>query len=289
MFILFLGLGAGCAQIEESSEENTAEAALSAGIAALAGAAHTLSTGAGTLLRETSRGVTSCTATAASDSCVAQAKSATYTDCLSSATNHTFSGTINLAFSDSACAFPSNTQFVTRTVNMTRVLGFTNFPRFNGTVVTTTTESHQDYNTNEIGGGTRLTYVGTDTYDVDVLGVHKVLTSSKGKVLYDISMHTLTAMTLSGPVSGTRTLDGGSFQVAHNRAFYTADLTPVSLRYESSTCCHPVSGILGVQFGGKAVGTAQVAFDANCGVAKLTRNVGAPDQVESTIPLHGCE
>jgi len=285
MFFLFLGVASGCVKVEESSEENTAEAAVSAGIGALAGAAHAVSTAAGTF----SRGVTACTATAASDTCPVKTKTATYTDCLSSATNQTFSGTVTLTFSDSGCPLTTNAQYVERTVNMTRVLGFTDFPRFNNTTLTTTTETHSDYNTNEIGGGTKLTYVGTNTFDVEVPGVHKVLTNSKGKTLYDISLHTLTPMTLSGTVSGDRTLDGGSLQVAHNRAFYTADLTPVSLRYNSTTCCHPISGVVGVQFGGKAVGTAQVTFTTTCGLATMVRNVGAADEVTSTIPLHGCE
>jgi len=285
---LFLAVSS-CAEIQESSEENTAEAALSAGVAALAGAAHALSQVSGVFLRDADdRIVSGCTVPPASDTCSSGVKSALYQECLSTATNHSYAGSVTLTFSETACDFPFNSASVTRTTSLARILGYTDFPRFNGTTVTTTTETHTNYQGSEIGGGSRLTRVAsTPAYDVEILGVKKVLTSSQGKVLYDISLHTTSAMTLTGDVSGDRILNGGTMRVAHNRALYTADLTPVNLRYNSTACCHPTSGVVGVTFGDKAVGTAQITFSSTCGVATLVRD--NDETTTRTIPLHGCE
>lgn len=286
---LFLVLSS-CAEIEESSEENTAEAALYAGLASMAGAAHALNQASGTFLREgQDRIVSGCTVPPAADTCSSGVKSALYQDCLSTATNHSFAGSVTLTFSQTNCDFPFNGETVTRTTSLARILGFTDFPRFNNTTVTTTTDTHTNYQGTEIGGGTRLTRVAPSPtqFEVDILGVQKVLTSTKGKVLYDMSLHTTSAMTLTGDVSGDRTLNGGTLRVAHNRAFYTADLTPVNVRYNSTTCCHPTSGVVGVTFGDKAVGTAQITFGTTCGLATLVRD--NDETTTRTIPLHGCE
>ncbi len=277
---------AGCNTLEEASEENGADASLSAGIAALSGVAHSVSTSTGIFNRDPLRTVTACDSPPAADACSSNQRRATYTSCLTAQTEHTYSGSILLSYSATGCTLSSNGDFVTRTIDFKRILGFVDFPRFNDTTLATTTESHEDYLGNTIGGGTRLTYVGSSptSFEIEMAGLHKILTNTGEKVLYDVSIHSVSPMTLTGDVSGDRILDGGSIQVAHNRAFYTADLTPISLHFNSKTCCHPVGGTVGVTFGGKAVGTAQVVFTTTCGIATLKR-----DGVDSDISLHGCE
>lgn len=288
--VLALWLFGGCHSVEQTAEEFGADASVMAGIAALTGAISAESTQESALaayaplsLKTIFSAVTTCGTPAAKDTCNSKKKSATYTDCAASL-SHTYSGTVSLAYTDSACAL-SLTQSVTRTLTMSRTLQFSGYPRFNGTVVSTTSEDHADYRGATLGGGSKLTSISVDNvYDLEVLGLHKVLKNSKDRSAYDISIRTVSPIQIEGALSGNRMAKGGELEVIHNQGQYVATMSPSNLQYNSTTCCHPVAGSVTVIFTGKAIGQGTIEFPGPCGFATLDRGEGAVE-----IPLHGCE
>lgn len=289
-FFLALGVLPNCGAIDQATEENGADAALFAGLPAITGAALQLSTQAQVLTGSTlsTTRTVGCGLSAATDFCATGGrKSASYPNCTAGGSEQIYEGSVLLQYSDtSGCTLNDQGENVTRTLSITRTLQYSDYPRFNDTVLTTTTEEHSDYRGVEYGSGTRLTRVASspDTFELEILGVHKVLTNSKGRKVYDVSIRTTTAVTVSGDVGTDRTLSGGAIELVHNTAEYVATITPSGLRYHSTACCHPVSGTLSVEFSGKVLGTGTITFSSTCGRATLDREGALTD-----LALHGCE
>lgn len=272
-------------------EELGADASVMAGISALTGAIHGNSTQAGSLaglspraFRARLASIVSCGTPAPQDSCATGGiKSAVYTSCTTSL-SHKYEGSIVLDYSENGCGLGLE-ETVTRLVTMNRTLQFSSYPRFNGTVVFTTSENHTDYRGAQMGGGSLIRRVSVDpVFDMEVSGIHKVLKNTKNRTAYDISIRTISPIQITGDLSGDRTAKGGELEVIHNQAQYVATFSPSNLRYNSTTCCHPVAGTVTAVFSGKAVGQGTIAFTGTCGFATLDRGNGTVE-----IPLHGCE
>ncbi len=219
--------------------------------------------------------ITACGIPARQDTCASGMKEATYTAC-STKGKQTYSGTVNLDFSDAACGMDSNNDSVTRTVNITRS-GF-----FKSEVVTSS-DDHEDYRGNTFGGGSKLTRIGIASMELEVLGVRKLRTKSNGKVKYDVQTRTTSPLILAGTWNGDRTIKSGTLEVVHNNAEYVATFAFEDVKYNKAECCYPISGKATVTYTGSIEGSAGVEF-GSCGSVKIGRSGKTRD-----IALAGCE
>lgn len=220
--------------------------------------------------------VTSCGRLAASDVCTNKAKSASYANCFTGLNGTTYSGMVSLAYSDTSCALPLNA-LVTRTSSIDRVTS-------NKSVVHTTSDSHVDYRGNTLAGGSSVSRTNSG-FNLTITGVHKTRTSSKGTSIYDVSVRTLSPITITDPSTTNIIVNGGSLEVAHNNARYVATLTPSNLFYNYATCCYPRSGTLTAVYSGAITGTAMITFSSTCGEATLS----IPGGDTATITMVGCD
>lgn len=217
--------------------------------------------------------VTTCTALANSDNCNSKTKSASYTDCPLTG-GLTFSGTVTLSFSSVICALSSGNT-LTRTLSLSR-------STIGGGKVSTSSASHLDYRGNVIGGGT-VTTNSSGIYSLAIPGLRKLRTSGGNNTIYDISVRTTSAFTISDPTSTSLTVSSGSMEVIHNVAQYVATVSANALAYSYSSCCYPTSGTLSVSYSGAASGSGSISFPS-CGKATLT--VGS---ASTSLTLIGCE
>lgn len=262
-----LALIPGCNK--RAATESDAEDSVATTIGALSSATKTLSPGA------IGRQVTSCGETAVQDECdeATKTKKATYTDCEILDSDLTFSGTVTLTYSGAACNMLVNDNSVVRTMNISR-------QGLLSSLVTTSSEAHNDYRGNSIGGGQKLTKTSSG-YTLEVLGLHKVRTNSVGTKTFDISFRTTTPYTVAVAARNT-TVNTGTLEVIHNLAEYTASFTSEDLTF-SSACCTPISGSIDVTYSGTITGEAKITFDT-CGKAMFERNGTSKE-----ITLSGCE
>jgi hypothetical protein len=212
---------------------------------------------------------------AVQDACSSGSKSANYVNCLT--WGGVINGSIDLTYSSATCAMATGNSLI-RKVNLTRD-GI-----FGATITTDSTNPSTAYDGTAVGAGATITNTGSGTYTYSLDGVHKVRTTPLGKTAYDVNVMTSSPMTLSGSLSGNRTVDGGSVVVYHNLAKYTAIFTPHNLSYNSATCCHPTSGTLDVSYSGSVNGGGSVSFNSTCGLVTLTL-----DGESQEVNLHGCE
>jgi hypothetical protein len=285
---------------------NTTEV-VAAGLAALAGAVQANATGSGAIsqrfrsenfkfsriaflfdwfgyLRRADATVTTCNSPVANDSCVSSgvgAKSASYTSCTASGGNG-YSGTTQLIFTSTTCLMTTVGNQATRSVDITRT-------GISGTSVTTSSSSHTDYRGNVISGGSviQTTNTSTPTYSLNILGIHKERENGAGTELWDISVRTTSAMTITGNLtSSTRALSGGTLEVANNTSSLVAIFVPDgSITFDDTgTCCHPTSGSFDVIYSGTVSGTGTVDYSSTCGRATLTLSGSS-----TSVTLHGCE
>jgi hypothetical protein len=217
-----------------------------------------------------------CGGYAVQDSCSSGVKEAIYSNC--SHWGGSLSGTERLTYSDSGCAMGTGSgQSITREAMLTRQ-GLSG-----GSIVTDSANTSTAYDGTEIGAGSTITYNGT-AYELEIAGAHKVQSLTSGATEFDVSVMTSSPMTLTGALSGSRVVDGGSVTVYHNSAKYTAVLVPHSLTYALASCCHPVGGSIDITYSGSLTGSGTVTFPGACGTANLSIN-GHPE----LITIQGCE
>lgn len=190
------------------------------------------------------------------------------------ANNATLSGFVKLSYSDAACNID-----VGDTVNRTYDVTFTGV--YGGTLAISSAR-HEDYRGITIGGGGTLARISANEWQLNLAGKHKVLSSPRRK-LFDVSVRTTAPLTLTGSLSRQgRIVDGGSYEVNHNLAQFTATYQPHQLTW-TGTCCHPISGSLDVVYSGSVTGSAQVTFNG-CGSATLVK-----DNLSRPLNLNYCE
>jgi hypothetical protein len=207
--------------------------------------------------------------------CVSGDKSATFNACDVPGTRRTFSGSVDLKFSDPACSMAVNGNTVTRTYGLSMIGA-------RDGVYTLKSDTETDYLGASYGGGGRLTKTVAG-WDMDILGRHASF-SRNSHELINISVRTLSPVSISGGLNrSSRVVNGGSIQVNHNLAGFTAVFSPSNLAW-SANCCHPVSGTLNVVYSGSKTGNATVTFNG-CGTANVANAGGA----SSAIALSYCE
>lgn len=199
-------------------------------------------------------------------------RSATLSSCTLGASNLKATGDINLTYSSSSCDMSATNATVTRTYNYD-ISG----PRGGG-VITNSSDSHTDYNGNQIGGGAKITKLATG-FQIDILGKHKIF-NLRSKKLFDISVKSDASNPLvftSSLSRNQRQLQSGKLVVSHNLAKYTAEFTLTNLKW-TSVCCHPVEGQISVVYSGSKTGQSTVSF-TSCGMAQMEKD-GQIEQLE---------
>ncbi len=190
--------------------------------------------------------------------------------------NYTLSGWVDLQYSEADCALDAVGETVTRTYSV-QVSG-------NGFLLNRFTNAHTTYDGQSLSGGGTLTYQGPASWQMTVGGNHRVLTRN-GNTWFDISTKTGSAVSISGTLArGSRTVNGGSIQVIHNRAGFTATWVPSSVSWATVGCCYPTSGSATVTFTGSVTGSGTVSFGPTCGQMTIQK-----DGVSRTATLANCE
>lgn len=205
-------------------------------------------------------------------SCVDGIKNSQFSDCSMFRGNVLASGEINLDYSQNDCSMDETDDDVARTYEY-ELVG----PR--GGQLNVTSQDQEDYRGQIVGGGALLTKTTTG-HNLEILGKNKIFTRN-GRVLRNKSIRTTAALEISGGLArGQRQVNNGQIEVIHNLAEFVATYTAQDLRW-SSSCCHPVSGSLSVEYTGSLQGTAQVEFQS-CGQATLERSNGDVQNVQFT-------
>lgn len=199
-----------------------------------------------------------------SQACNVGVRSISYSGCqIGSA--FSLSGSVQLQYSNNNCDL-SVGENVVRTYNHT-ISG----PRSGA--IQTTSELRSNYLGSQIGGGGKVTRTGANSWSAEILGKHKIGTRS-GRTLFDVSVHTTTAVDLSGALSRSgRSATAGTLEVNHNRANFTATYSIVNGQplVWNSSCAHPISGQLSASYSGSITGSGTITF-TGCGTAQLSKD-----------------
>lgn len=216
-----------------------------------------------------------CTGRAYNQTCSSGVRSISYNNCSIGVSSHTLSGNVSLTYSDTSnCEVDTNGETVTRTYDFTRTTGW-------GAKVRTFSSTKTDYEGNSYGGGGRLTRTASG-FDLTILGKHRTRTTAGGRAALDISMRTTSDIGLDKLARNNRTVNGGTFVIAHNLSKYKVSLSPSNLTYTSS-CCYPTGGTINVTYSGIISGSGSVTF-TSCGNATLSRDAESYD-----ISFYSCE
>lgn len=204
--------------------------------------------------------------------CNSGVKTSTFSDCSIFGGLALATGTISLDYSQNDCSMAADGDSVNRTYRY-EIVG----PR--GGQLEVSSADNDDYSGDTIGGGATLTNT-VSGWELDILGKHKVFTRN-GRERMNKSIKTLAPLEISGGIRrANRRVNNGQLQVSHNLAEFKAIYTAQDLRY-SSSCCHPVSGSMSVEYTGSISGTATVEFNS-CGSATLTNANGETSDVRFT-------
>ena len=194
--------------------------------------------------------------------CNSGVKLSEFQDCSIFHGNAIASGWISLNYSELDCSLDVDGKKVARTYDY-EIVG----PR--GGQHNITSSDQVDYRGNTIGGGAELTKVAGG-WELDILGKNRTFIIN-GRTRRNKSIRTLQPLEIQGGIRRSqRRVNNGQLEVIHNLAEFTATYTAVDLQY-SSSCCHPVSGSLSVDFAGSIEGSGTVTFNS-CGSAQIERN-----------------
>ncbi len=206
--------------------------------------------------------------------CNSGVKQVTYAGCTNVTGQASLNGDVGLSYSHGSCTLSSAGDSVTRTYDL-NITG----PR--GGIFAITSDNETDYLGQTYGGGGKLTKTSSG-FDIEIMGKHKSFVYNN-RLLYDVSMRTTSPIGVTGTIARVgRTVSGGTMEIHHNLAKFTAAITPNNLTY-SNVCCHPVAGTLAINYSGSVTGNATLTFNG-CGSATYIKAGQAKD-----ITLSYCE
>lgn len=196
-------------------------------------------------------------------------------------------GTVKLSFDAAATCdswidggdLPTSGSVTRTTSDMTRHNGV-------GTKVTTSSDEHQNYLGETLGGGVRSTFAD-GSRSIEILGMRRQkLHSRTGRVIFDHSVHTTQALVIEGRLNdGDRRIASGEIVVDHNKKGYSSVATFAGLKW-SADCCHPVEGTMTFTHSGSKSGTLSVDFaSGECGSPTISNEEGS----EETFVMRSCE
>jgi hypothetical protein len=136
--------------------------------------------------------------------------------------------------------------------------------------VTTSSQPSNNYKGVAIGGGIKTSF-GTGT-SIDILGLHVLRQASGNVTVFDHSITTPAALSVTGTLAeGTRSIASGTVVIDHNIQNFTATGTISGLKWASSTCCLPSEGSINFALSGSAIGNIFVNFDTGtCGKVSIS-------------------
>jgi hypothetical protein len=174
--------------------------------------------------------------------------------------------------SASSCLVPIvSGEQVTRTSNGSTIVG-----PFGGHVETDTDGGTAWDGTVLGSSGTTITN-SSGTRTIAINGTHKAGYDAMGTKLFDHFI-TSSGLTVTGTRAlGTRTLTGGTIQVYHNLAKYTAALTFSGVKWTDPNCCFPTEGTITGTLTGSVTGTTSLTFGTTgqgCNYASYTDTTG---------------
>ncbi len=213
-----------------------------------------------------------CPLRAAYSVCNAGVKAQSYDGCTPLGGRFERSGEVELSFSQSNCSLAVQGDSVVRTKVMSM-----NGPY--GGQVNHSTDQAQDYLGQNYGGGSKLTLLDSG-YQLEILGLHKQV-KVKNQERLNISIRTLQPLFVNQIQRDGRQVTSGQIEYNHNLAQYTSKVTFTNLQWDSS-CCHPLSGQLQLEYSGSRSGTSQVEF-LSCGSAQVTNAQGIVKQIELAL------
>ncbi|MFN7453622.1 MAG: hypothetical protein ACK5RO_03075 [Pseudobdellovibrionaceae bacterium] len=284
---MVVGLSVGCAKKNDSETSvDPVEATLESGISVISGMADdqagssfakseaTIPSIWDALLPQKAIASGSCTRAVLS-SCSSSQRRAVHSSCQLGSSLVTLSGEVTLTYSQASCLLSGAGDSVVRSYDL-------EYEGPRGATLNLSSAIQSDYRGTSFGGGGRLTRTASG-YDLDVLGRHSRLVGPRGGEIYDLSVRTLSPLGISGGLSrSSRTVNGGSLEVNHNLAGFTAVFTPSNLQW-SASCCHPISGSMTVNYSGSKMGSATVSFNG-CGSAEVNQ-----DGQTQTVEFSYCE
>lgn len=173
----------------------------------------------------------------------------------------TYSDSITLRFDDKTCPFPAG-----GSVNWTG-----SFSRETPNHGTDSVEStpHTDYRGISLDPAGAIFKTG---FALQIGAIRQKRLAYDFKTFRDVSLRTLTDMTISDPSVSPISINGGSLEAIHNNGKFVATLVPTSVVYDLASCCHPSSGSFSASFSGSVSGTGSINFNSICGWANLTLN-----------------
>lgn len=287
-----------CAPEEKSVESELADSAESA-IASISGIADDPQMSTGFAVRSEKNGIESIAAIvekaflpkafadscqrAASQACMSGVKSIDYAGCtigssyftLVDGDNDLNTPSVNLAFSQNDCSMAAAGDEVSRTYDY-KIVG----PRGGSLRVSSNALSGSEPG---VSGGGKLTYNGSSSWTIQLLGKNKVLTGPGGREWFNHSILTTQDIQISGGLArANRVVESGQIKVFHNLADFTVTHTINQLAW-NSMCCHPVSGSVTSIAEGKISGSFSITFNS-CGKATVTK-----DDKTREVELSYCE
>lgn len=223
--------------------------------------------------------VASCTVRASSQACVAERRQATYSACdigsvslnggssVNASLPLKMSGWVRLDFTETDLSLLCDLaigESVTRTQDLT-------FLGVRDGSLRVTSENRVDYRGQSYADGVKLRR-GGGSLELTIFGISRILTGASLQTLSDLSLRTLTPVTL-GPnlARGFRTMNGGSFELSHQGLRMLDMVVPNAVAWEKADCCFPTSGSLSMTLSGKLTGNAVVSF-TGCGTATIQRD-----------------
>lgn len=190
-------------------------------------------------------------------------KTASYSSCSVGSRGFLLSGAVTLTYSNNSCSLGVG-ENVVRTFDHT-------LSGPHGGAVQTTSALRTNYRGTQLGGGGRLSHTASTTWEMELLGKHKIGTRN-GRTLFDISAQTTSPLVIDGALSRSgRTISAGSIEVSHNLAQFSAVYAVTQPLVWNSTCCHPVSGALSAIYSGSISGQGTITF-SGCGSPQLSKD-----------------
>ncbi len=164
--------------------------------------------------------------------------------------------------------------FMTRTSSGMTIKGI-----YGGTI-TWSTNLHLTYDKTTISNAGLSVDRSGNTRSITLNGLRRVLQDGNGKIVYDHSIVSEGALTMSGQRSdGTRMIIGGTVRVYNNTDRFRSDSSFNGVHWKSAGCAFPTAGVIATSFSGSKNGFTTLTFTDSCGDARLTDATGKTETI----------
>ena len=144
-----------------------------------------------------------------------------------------------------------------------------------GWKVMSTSSTETSYNNEAIGGGATVTYNSTDDYTLAISGVNRFLQDTNGTNWVNASIRTASGspLALNKFARTNRIISGGTLEIVHNNAQFTASHVYNNVTWGDDSCCYPTSGSITSTFTDAITGSGTVTFSGgDCGAISISKD-----------------